>query len=315
LSLRQGRALCFKSRAHLPLHRHALIFIIVTYCSSLCHCTFIISPLYALKCVPISRGSIWKQKTVSLLHRTLCSPNLTFTDIAFIFLYPLHAGIIKAHLLCAHLHCCAGQAPIVIVVPVARPSSSLRRSSPHLHCCARRAPISIVAPVARPSSLLRRRGRTLSSLLRLRGRALSLLPRLCSRALSYRCAVKVAHSDSSRAVKVVRSVHCRAFEVTRSVYHHAVEATRSVYCRAVELIVAYPPSSLHPLRSYLHCRARRRASILIIMPSCSLSRLSCDHLLALSCAQLQCAIMGSTSSLHCAPLSPLHTLSIDLYEF
>ncbi len=173
-------------------------------------------------------------------------------------------------------------------------------------------PISIVAPVARPSSLLRRRGRTLSSLLRLRGCALSSLPCLCSRALSYHCAVKVAHSDSSRAVEVACSVHCRAFEVARSVYQHAIEAARSVYCHAVELIVVHPPSSLHPSLSYLHCRARRRASILIIMPSCSLSRLSCDHLLALSCAQLHCVIMHSTSSLHCAPL---RTLSIDSYEF
>jgi len=69
-----------------------------------------------------------------------------------------------------------------------------------------------------------------------------------------------------------------------------------------QLIVVHPPSSLHPSRSYLHCRAHCRASILIIMPSCSLSCLSCDHLLALLCAQLHCAIMRSTSSLHCAPL-------------
>ena len=282
------------------------------YCSLLRHCTFIISPSYARKCVLVSRDSIWKQKTVSLLHGTLCSPNLMFTDIAFIFMYSLHAGIIKVHLLCAHLHCCAGQAPIFIVAPVARPSSLSRRSSPHLHCCTRRAPISIVAPVARPSSLLHRRGHTLSSLLCLRGRALSLLPRLCSRALSYRCAIKVAHSDSSRAIKVTRSVHCCAFKVARSVYHHAIEAARSVYCRAVELIVAHPPSSMHPSRSYLHCRAHRHATILIIMPSCTLSRLLCDHLLALSCAQLHCAIMRSTSSLHC---TPLRTLSIDSYEF
>jgi hypothetical protein len=48
------------------------------------------------------------------------------------------------------------------------------------------------------------------------------------------------------------------------------------------------------------------------MPSCSLSRLSRDHLLALSGAQLHCAIMRSTSSLHCAPL---RTLSIDSCEF
>ncbi len=79
-----------------------------------------------------------------------------------------------------------------------------------------------------------------------------------------------------------------------------------------QLIVAHPPSSLHPSRSYLHCRARHHASILIIMPSCSFLRLLWDHLLALSCAQLHCAIMCSTSSLHWAPL---RTLSIDLCEF
>jgi hypothetical protein len=46
---------------------------------------FIIAPLYAQKCDPVSRDSIWKQNTVSLRQGTLSSHNLTLTDIAFIF--------------------------------------------------------------------------------------------------------------------------------------------------------------------------------------------------------------------------------------
>ena len=36
---RRGRALCFKSHTHLPLRRHAFIFIIAAYCSLLHCCT------------------------------------------------------------------------------------------------------------------------------------------------------------------------------------------------------------------------------------------------------------------------------------
>ena len=190
-------------------------------------------------------------------------------------------------------------------------------------------PVVSVAPIEPPSPLLRP-----------------------SRAHLHFCAIEVARSVYCRAFEVARSVYCRALEVTRSVYCRAFAAARSVIAAPSRLrtLIQVAPSRSHtqfivapsrsrtqfivapsrsrtqfivvPLRpsaqfiaapsSYLHCRARRRASILIIMPSCSLSRLSRDHLLALSCAQLHCAIMCSTSSLHWAPL---RTLSIDLCEF
>ena len=71
------------------LHHHSVLFIIAPLhtSSSLRRCAliFIIAPSYTQKCVPVSRDSIWKQKTVSLLHGTVSSHNLTFTDIAFIF--------------------------------------------------------------------------------------------------------------------------------------------------------------------------------------------------------------------------------------
>ena len=53
------------------------------------------------------------------------------------------------------IYCCASQAPIFIVAPVAHPSSALPQSSAHLCCCAHGVSIFIVALVKRPSSLLR----------------------------------------------------------------------------------------------------------------------------------------------------------------
>ena len=141
------------------------------------------------------------------------------------------------------------------------------------------------------------------------------------------CAIEVAHpvscptievvsSDSRRAIKVARSVHCPPVRLHALFQVAPPRRTLSLSscCRGcalkfilapsrprAQLIVAHPPSSLHPLCSYLHPHPRR-AFILIIVSSHSLLRPSRDRLLALSCAQLHCAIMRSTSSLHCAYL-------------
>ena len=235
--------------------------------------------------------------------------------------------------------------PVVFIAPIEPPSPLLHPSHAHLHCCAIEVARSVYcrafefarsvyghalevtrsvycrafaaarSVIAAPSRL-----RTLIQVAPSRSRTqfIVLLSRLCTQfivALS-RSRTQFIITPSRPSAQFI-AVPSRFVSVAPS---HCALSSSSRHCGCtlkfivtllrlrVQLIVAHPPSSLHPLRSYLHCRARCRASILIIMPSCSLSRLSRDHLLVLLCTQLHCAIMRSISSLHCAPLC---TLSID----
>ena len=264
------------SRIHLYHRGVSFIFAPLHTSSSLRRCTliFIIAPSYAQKCVPVSRDSILKQKTFSLLHGTLYSPNLTFTDIAFIFLLSTSCrdnksapAVRPSSLSCrssAHLHCCAHHKLIFIVAPVARPSSLLRPSRTHLHCragpssllrpsCthlhrrAGRAPIFIVAPVTCPSSSSRQPILIVvpiahpSSLLRpLRAHLHCCAgpPSLLRRQDRALCLLS---RRRGRTLSLLPRLCCRAFiyrcaiNFAHSDSNRAVEVARSVHCCAFEV--------------------------------------------------------------------------------
>ena len=229
--------------------------------------------------------------------------------------------------------------PVFFVAPVEPPSQLLHPLRAHLHCCAVEAARSVYCRAVEVARSVNCRAFEVARSVYCRAVevARSVYCRAFAAAHSFiaapsrlRTLIQVAPSRSHAQFIVTPSRSCAQFIITPSrpraqfiaapsrfisdAPSHCALSSSSCHCSCplkfivtlsrlrAQLIVAHPSSSLHPSRSYLHCRVHRCVSILIIMPSCSLSRLSCDHLLALSCAQLHCAIMCSTSSLHCAPL-------------
>jgi hypothetical protein len=137
-----------------------------------------------------------------------------------------HLSIFFFALLRPHLHG-AGRAPIIIVAPIANPSSSSRPLRAH------RAPIFIVAPIVRPSSSSR------PSRAHLHRRA--------------HCApifivAPIAHTSSSSRPSRTHLHRCA---------HRA-----PIFIVAP---IARPSSSLRPSRTHLHHRAHR-APIFIVVP-------------------------------------------------
>ena len=196
------------------------------------------------KCVPVSRDSIWKQKTVSLFRGTLYSHSLTFTISHSFFMLSTSCRDNKS----------TPAVPVVSVAPIEPPSPLLRPSRAHLHFCAIEVARSVYCrafEVARSVYC----------------RALEVTRSVYCRAFAAARSVIAAPSRLRTLIQVAPSRSHTQFIVapSRSRTQFIVAPSRS---RTQFIVVPLRPSAqfIAAPSSYLHCRARR--AIILIRPSC-----------------------------------------------